>query len=1471
MAYTLDPALAARMDSEDRYPIIELISKEPSESIPFVGQRLTARTQDETYHRAIEHTTGRVLIAFLVDDSGWKIIYGYTDTDRVTWAWDEYALTVSHAPLGMSLTELANGDVGMTWFEYHGADRYLKYQTIPVTGGAATAAGTIEAIGNVYVSGPRTIRLLDDTYLMAYVQYDTGTTHYHIYTRTSADFETWAAANEEDDGLDATYKKANPSLKQLENGDVYLWFDRVDSIGPNSEELTNIYYLLGTSTTQEEHEEGFEDPTGYDLTGWTPSDPDYFDPNATPPAGTSGWGTECLRLETEGGLEDITRDWTPKAEVNFSFDFLFPEVQDIGGYGAAELTLAGHDGWSHQVLAVLLETDGDGGAQLTYWVDTPGGQHSYTLPINWDTQYGVRFTRDASGNWAFYLDNVLNQSGNDAVTTDIGSIGLWADLYGGDVFYIDNVYVLAGLFDFTFAAAEKHSNFTGYGLVGKNPVAVQKQANQMTLAYDLIRGSLSWDNGTDGWPGDYDISEMHYDQANEKLYVVMGHTHENHVVKIDVPTGHVDKYWDTGTTPAFSTAWDSFSWSAGDDWHSEGQYVLVGPHDVSAPGIIEILDGEADTIRTFAFADYPAYSLTQNVNWSPSNAVVTSGHISCGWLDVANDRLYVCFINGYIYTNSIFIGYIDLTQGGPTYDFTNLVDETGNVWFADGIAGSGVAMGNPHMLIEPAADIIAISWNTVVFSNLGVLKVWNLTSGNEWKRYKDETHPDFPASGLRCIGYLNGKLYGGIQYDSEVGDSDKRGIAIIDLATDVITTKRPSYSSIDDYHFQAVMVTEDNKLLWAARDDNSHTGEGGGVLYDPVADTWTLFDNSTVPGLTPSGNENFEHVAYDPANQMIFMGGHGEYLNCLVMFSRDGMLKQSNYSIGEYTTGWAWPAIAPLTRGYRDYQADLVLDPDTRSLWAFWTHETPDEELQIYWDIEDAELNLVPYLLSESPVEVAWSIDPLTCRPVEAGLRFAVSRGDLFDPFNTTSLLRDYLMPPRRLSLRFGENIGGIEYWQPQGTFILTQPPKTTYTADEHPVMEITADDLLALNELSHITATDLYTDTPEDVIEDLLFHYAGIAAADIDLGAWDTSTEFEHQWLETSLQEILTHICGRFGYVIRPNSDDTIGAVKVSDAAAVDHTYPDTTKITHHTAGGQYSNLINQVVVTGEERNFIETLMPEERVGELQGTVGWWGYKNDSQVWYSKDMSRRARYPRLEVIETATTILFEKTGGRISESLLDNSHDDVNVNNWDKYSTVLVSAPDLRPILFGAMAALIASFFIPDIIIQHGAGPGASPTHTHIRVGTYLGTAAIYAAIMVLSSQGNYQYAIHARPVGLQRRTVQSETALEANNDWDLQSKLGQREIVEKIHEPLCESGYDCNVLSGYRMMCHKRGRRPMAFTKSADLRDQVGDTIRVPHPVSMDLLTLFVLNLKRAYLPAAGPGDKKATFKDDIEGWCL
>jgi hypothetical protein len=535
-------------------------------------------------------------------------------------------------------------------------------------------------------------------------------------------------------------------------------------------------------------------------------------------------------------------------------------------------------------------------------------------------------------------------------------------------------------------------------------------------------------------------------------------------------------------------------------------------------------------------------------------------------------------------------------------------------------------------------------------------------------------------------------------------------------------------------------------------------------------------------------------------------------------------------------------------QGYLDHQAAGVPDPDTpTSMFVFWTHETWAGVKSIKWDKDGSSLDLAPYLAGEIATERSIDGSP-------AKLAFSVSHGHLFDPYNLSSAFNLYLKKGRKLTLRWGEKIGGTDYWQNGGTFFVTGT-SLGFKRGEYPVMKVDAEDQRCIWAHSHVYATELYNGLPKYIIEQVLQDHAGLAVGDLNIPVFIGGTVLEHQWLDTTVDEIINQVCNRFGYFFRFDVDGLAHARRITNAGSIDHTYTDNDLIIEFSPDDKYSDFTNRVTVQGQELDFTQVLFTEESIGTLNGTVGWWGFNKDFQVWYSDDHSRQCMNPRLEVIETVTSIAF-KLAGNISETMVMGTGDDA-----DKYCTITVSAPNLIPLLAGAVALYTAGNYIGDLVETVGFIANIGMTTP---LGRRIEGVALIMAMMVLGSTGNYQYAVHGQPVGSVRRSVQGSW-----NDEEHQTEIDA--IVEQvINDPLCYSVADCNAVAAFEGMVAQMQRKQVTISKIAHLQDEEADTIRVVHPYSRQNITLFATTLKRKF-KKSDPGKDDGYFLDEIEGWLV
>lgn len=463
-----------------------------------------------------------------------------------------------------------------------------------------------------------------------------------------------------------------------------------------------------------------------------------------------------------------------------------------------------------------------------------------------------------------------------------------------------------------------------------------------------------------------------------------------------------------------------------------------------------------------------------------------------------------------------------------------------------------------------------------------------------------------------------------------------------------------------------------------------------------------------------------------------------------------------------------------------------------------------------------------------------------------ATLEFTVSHGHLFDPYNSNSLLSLYLKKGRKLTIRWGELISGTEYWQNAGTFYVTSGT-ISLRRGNYPIMKIEASDQRALWQHSHVYATDIYSNTPEEILSDLMQDIADMDLGDIDIPTMDGSSTIDHQWIETTLDEILTQICNRFGYYYRFTVDGDFSARKITNAGSIDHTYTDLTKIIEYSPDDKYSDFTNRVTVTGQERDFTVVIFPEERVAGISGTIGWWGCSKDHVVWFSYDKSRRVINLRLVVLETAMSIPME-LAGKLHESLTECPESGDN-----KYCTVEVKAPNLIAALVANTAGAMAASFIPDFVVSYGGG-------ITIPIGRVIQQIEVMLCTLILGSTANYQYDIYGQPLGSIRRSVQATA-----DDTEHQAEIGCV-VEQKIEDPLCYSTADCALVAAFELMVAQMQRKRVTITKVAHLQDEDGDTIRFKHPISGQNIDLFVTDLRRRFKKG-----NDGYFLDEIDGWVV
>lgn len=968
---------------------------------------------------------------------------------------------------------------------------------------------------------------------------------------------------------------------------------------------------------------------------------------------------------------------------------------------------------------------------------------------------------------------------------------------------------------------------------GRHPLALKRNTGDVTVAFHERRGALTMDDTASGWNIGDDSIAVTFEPTSRKLYVINGYPGGGtkvlqNVVRIDVDTWAVEKCWDQNSVPAFPSYFCTAAHVVFGRTHADGHLVAVGNAKTStSQWHIALLDGQADSIRTFSFQDNATYGLTQNVTGFPSMGF-GSTHLNHVWVDAASKRLYLVFVTGYPSNRVVEIGYIDLTQTGPTYSYTSIVHEVNQL---TEIEVTGITNGDFAVL--PESDLILLSGYNGGYSNwTGFLRVYLLSTGSLYKSYNNATNAGFPYQGLLSVLYKDGRVYGGFGYESLYGQADHRGLCDINLADDSIQYHQPTWGTFDNYGLDDMVKTSDGFLVAAAY--------GHGItLFSPGTGEWILYDNNNLPGMDPSGGYRFYSVAFDESKGMIYAGeaySPGGWTGT-VAISRYGFLRQARFLTGTKSASWTFGSHLPLVQGLTDYEATLAEDPDDRSLYAFWTRQE-GTEYSIAWDKDAATLSLAPYLLAGQDIAIRRSIDG---RPAE--LSFAVSDGPLFDPFNTNSLRSMYLKKFRKLAVRFGESVSGTNYWADCGTFIL-KDVRLTYERGRYPSMTVTAEDKRCVWETLDVPATPYYTTIPEEIIKSVMTVFAGEVLENIVLPAFDGSYAVNHQWMDTTVKKVVEDLCYRFGYFPFVGQDDSVTARRISNSNPVDHVYGDLTKILSFTPDDSFSDFTNRVTVEGESRESVEVLQKEERIDTLSGTVGWWGGKKVIRVYYSEDKNRTCRNPRIEIGQSVSSFNFKIGGGGESITAIDPD---------DAWVEITIDVPNLVPVLVAALTSLLITAL---------SCYGGLPYVTYPCFIAY--TLELNIILYIISSIASYQYSLFARPVGKEKMKIQATA-----DDLDAQAALG-KVVAKRIEEPLAVTVDQCQEVASQELLVAKLQRRRARFVKVTHLQDEEGDTIQVPHPYTNIPLKMFVTDLTRKFRYPA-PGEDDGYFLDEIEGWVL
>lgn len=954
----------------------------------------------------------------------------------------------------------------------------------------------------------------------------------------------------------------------------------------------------------------------------------------------------------------------------------------------------------------------------------------------------------------------------------------------------------------------KLTNFTVFGVSAEYPTAGERANGDIVMAYTEKSVVLQMDGSTEGWcwssysvycgEGSSDPFYTFYDRSTHLLYVITGYAyvggqHYCAVQVVDVITWTVVRCYTTTSIPGLHEA--VLPGGSSNFIHQEAPYVIVGNS-----GSVALIDDNAQTVTHLIFSDNATQLLTKNVQWDSE----IEGGICYLYMDADAQRIYIQFLDGWIWSAGRSLVYLDLTQ-----------EPDDGMWTCTTLVANDPRGGLQHN--GPEEIVIAQDINSVFLCNAdpargnGILVQYSLEDGAEIRRWTQLTDSSFPYLGMYHVMYDNGVLWGSFSYTTAYDEQNKRGLVKLDLSTESCTYYRPTWATIDSYSLKKKLPMDDGRIIMGSA--------YGPTIFDPSDWSWKLFNNEAIPGLTPWAQNNCIDAIYIEDTDSIVAGILSHlYWSGLVMFNEEGNYYQGKYMDATFGTDWDFEEAEDLTISMYAKDNAIAIAPDN-VMWGLWA-DVNGSELSLAWDSEAAWRDLTDLLKTSVGVELSWKVG------TPATLGFTCSHGHLFDESNTLSLLSQFLRKGRLVVVRMGEVIEGVKYWVKQGTWVVTDT-RLSYERGKYPDIAVTCQDRSALYEHSLVIASKYFDNTyPEDVITEMMETYGNLTIA--DLADFDTRHLLNCQYIDEELNSVLSELLAHLEYFSFWNVDGDYEPRRVNLTKSPDHIYTES-NLQRYTPDTSFSTFTNIVTVTGESKDLLEVIHPEEVVAQVSGTMGYWGGTKVETAYYSDDHEKICRDPRMDVIiDVGSFDLFGYSGGG-SQSI---TYEDPE----GTYVEITIEGPNLTQAIITNVIALGAAG--ASAVGCDGFGSGYCGPMI-LLVTTLMSTLTYF-----LSCIASYQYEIYAKPVGEERQTIQCKA-----EDYGMIHYLDGTEIVEKLDDPYCDTVAECCRVANYEIDIVKAQRRRVTATKLTHLQDELGDMIKFKHPFTNLDMEVLIVELKRKF----------------------
>jgi len=1053
---------------------------------------------------------------------------------------------------------------------------------------------------------------------------------------------------------------------------------------------------------------------------------------------------------------------------------------------------------------------------------------------------------------------------------------------------IFNIYsMLSADYGATWGAPAARTTYSSLGSSAKSPVIIQKSSGMMYLAFFEHTNVLRLDENSVGWqdsdfgscPAGFNVRTFYYNASQDHITCSYGAPSSYPgnkqlcgVLVIDMSTWTIEANYNEYSSPAMNQAFAENSiYEAREEFAQGTKFISVVTdasvgyynedpyvYDSIAVMVLDVEDGEF-TYYVFAMPDdepWAAYGLTANIHithpgWFDGNVSENDmkGFRAACLNETSADKIYFAWSEDFpTDARGYHICYVDLTVSADDdgfYEVSWIGGQHASYWERYEIYGLKYIS-----VIDSVGYIIVGSGDS---SYRGGLSILDSTTGVSLYNWRTTDDSDFPYHG--CYSkpvYHDRHVYFNIHHYSVVGYINMRGLADINLDTESITTHRPTWSSDDNYLLYGYYAIDTiNNVLWMAPYCEISAGEYvTAASYNIASGAWTAYTYLTFNGIpetaSPSRGQNifYDHTTGNIGVGLGRMYGVNTEYGC-ILFNVSAGFNQIKYLTASYDAGWTWDDhddIATLVQSTTSSNPAACVDGDD-VLWLLWdNYAFTSAEYTLYWDRDMGAYSLHDYLINE--VRIRWELKKPNM------LDFTLARGQLFDPQNRSSILRDIVAKGRLLIVQMGENYQGSEYLENQGKFVVTSV-RLSYGMHEYPKISVHAESLSTIWKEQHIVSTSLYAGAPDAAIESILQNDAQLDAADYDIPLFSDSHIIDHQFVDMSVWNMLEDICDHWNYFLYDDHDGIFTCVELDFDKTLDHTYSATNKLSGFTPDDSESDFTNAVRVIGESLDFTDVTYDEELVGTLVGTVGWWENRTTHTVEYSNEgetSKRKCVNPRLRIVQSIKLqgLLAQVLGvGKGGESITDTGD--------DTYCVVTLDIPDLTPSVISSIGVSLATGYASigcDGFVSGYCGSMIAALATSVGITMYL-----------LGTVANYQYEIYAQPKGEVKQTVQYLA-----EDTIHQQNMAGRVVVKEIEDPLCYTVAECTRVANANLEIVQAQRNRVRFRKVAHMQDEIGDKIRVIHPYSNETMDIMIVSLTRIYKKGANSG---AGMWDEIEGW--